>query len=156
MQKSFFVLHSHHPCRNTRLRMGCSDYVYIAEHLKSNKIEFAVSNMAFEHWFIPPKFFGILFILKAPLTSCGGTLKVWVLISIFSKTSTHGMMKNTPGPRVPPVRSNPRRNMTALSYSWRRRTVFREYLECLYLDHLNNKEKGQRHGDQHQKDGEYR
>ena len=106
--------------------------------------------MAFEHWFIPPKNwqftpkifdpppwenlpnFGVLFILKAPLTSCGGTLKVWVLISIFSKTSTHGMMKNTPGPRVPPVRSNPRRNMTALSYSWRRRTVFQEYLIGVY------------------------
>ena len=51
-------------------------------------------------------------------TSCGGTLKVWVLMSIFSYTSTQGRMKNTPGPRVPPVSSNPRRNITALSYSW--------------------------------------
>merc|ERR550532_1885426 len=38
-------------------------------------------------------------------------------MSIFSKTSTQGMIKKTPGPRAPPVRSRPRRKMTARSYS---------------------------------------
>ena len=32
--------------------------------------------------------------------------------------STHGMMKNTPGPLAPPDRSLPSLKMTALSYSW--------------------------------------
>ena len=40
-----------------------------------------------------------------------------VLMSIFSKTSTQGMMKKTPGPRAPPVSRRPRRKITALSYS---------------------------------------
>ena len=32
--------------------------------------------------------------------------------------STQGMMKNTPGPRGPPVRIRPRRNITDFSYSF--------------------------------------
>ena len=51
-------------------------------------------------------------------TSCGGISKVWLLISIFSYVSTHGIMKNTPGPRAPPDRRRPSRKITALSYSW--------------------------------------
>ena len=48
-----------------------------------------------------------------------------VLMSIFSKTSTQGMMKNTPGPRAPPVSRRPRRKITALSYS-----LFVVFISC--------------------------
>ena len=51
------------------------------------------------------------------ITSWGGTLNTWTLMSTISTMSTQGMMKNTPGPLAPPDSSRPSLNMTALSYS---------------------------------------
>ena len=61
---------------------------------------------------------------KLPLVSisCGGTSKVIVRRSTLTILSTQGSMKNRPGPRAPPLRLRPSRNMTARSYSF---TIFR-------------------------------
>ena len=67
-------------------------------------------------------------------------------------------MKKTPGPRAPPARSRPSRNITARSYSW---TVSKLILLKIakqmasYLDHFDNEEKGERKsGDNHEEGGD--
>ena len=67
-------------------------------------------------------------------------------------------MKKTPGPRAPPERSRPRRNITARSYSW----IVKIYsaqsaLEQIpsYLNHFDDEEKGERKGgDDHEEGGD--
>ena len=76
-------------------------------------------------------------------------------MSIFSKTSTQGMTKKTPGPRVPPVMSKPRRNITALSYSLTSQTRYSYPVVILrYLHNLHNKEEGEGQGGHHHQDGQ--
>ena len=50
------------------------------------------------------------------------------------------LKKNEPGPTAPPFFTRPRRNMIALSYSWRIETKDVEYYlnQCTYLDNLNH------------------
>ena len=75
-------------------------------------------------------------------------------MSTISTMSTQGMMKKTPGPLAPPDSSRPRRNMTALSYSWWCWLGSLSSGTVAYLDDLDNEHQGEGESNYDEEDGE--